>query len=396
MEKTSTYRWVILTFYFIITVGIQIQWLAFASVAELATQFYQVSTLGIDFLSIIYMVIFILLSLPASYLLDRFGLKKGLLIGAYLTGIFGLLKGFGANNYIIVVVAQFGLAIAQPFILNALTKLGALWFPQNERATVAGIGTLAQYVGIIIALAVTPLLVSSDIDGYGIQKMLLIYGIFCAVSALFVIVLVKDPKSEVVNRTNPALRLSSIRSIMHILQKRDMQLLLILFFVGLGIFNAISTCIDQITTNLSIQQTGFVGGIMLLGGIVGAVILPMMSDKIRKRQPFIFWCMLLMLPGLLGLTFLSSYPLLLASGFVFGFFIMSAGPIAFQYGAEASYPATESTSQGMLLLAGQVSGILFVIGLNATGVAIAMITFIVLNVINVFLSSRLNESYREF
>ena len=38
--------------------------------------------------------------------------------------------------------------------------------------------------------------------------------------------------------------------------------------------------------------------------------------------------------GLAGLTFARGYALLLASGFVFGFFLLSAGPIGFQYGAE--------------------------------------------------------------
>ena len=396
MEKTThSYRWVILTFYFIITAVIQIQWLAFASITDVSKQFYQVSALGIDFLSIIYMVVYIALSIPATYLIDKFGLKKGLLIGAYLTGIFGLMKGFGGSNYVLVVIAQFGLAVAQPFLLNALTKLGAVWFPQNERATVAGIGSLAQYLGIIIALAVTPLLINENITGFGIQHMLTVYGFLCAFSAVLVIILIKDPPKEAVSLQNQNLRLSSTSSFKHILRNRDMQLLLILFFIGLGIFNAISTCIDQITDELTTEQTGFVGGITLIGGIVGAIILPIMSDNLKKRQPFIFWCMLLMLPGIAGLAFFHSFTMLLISGFIFGFFIMSAGPIAFQYGAEASYPATESASQGLLLLAGQISGILFVVGLNTAGARIAMIAFIILTVANVLLSSRLKESYRE-
>jgi hypothetical protein len=87
---------------------------------------------------------------------------------------------------------------------------------------------------------------------------------------------------------------------------------------------------------------------------------------------------------------------MLISSFVFGFFIMGAGPVGFQYGAEKSYPAPESTSQGIILLAGQVSGIIFVFGLNKMGVLIAMVSFIVLTVFNVFLSTRLKESINRF
>ena len=95
-------------------------------------------------------------------------------------------------------------------------------------------------------------------------------------------------------------------------------------FIGLGIFNAVSTCIDQICDNLNMEQTGIVGGVMLIGGIAGALILPMLSDKYKKRKPFIILCMILMLPGLAGLTFFDTFWPMLVSSFIFGFFIMIA------------------------------------------------------------------------
>ena len=44
---------------------------------------------------------------------------------------------------------------------------------------------------------------------------------------------------------------------------------------------------------------------------------------------------------------------------------MSAGPVGFQYGAEITYPAPEGTSNGLLLLMGQISGIAFILGLDS-------------------------------
>ncbi|MCF8358521.1 MAG: MFS transporter [Prolixibacteraceae bacterium] len=390
--KLTRYRWVMLTFYFLITVMVEIHWLSFASISEVAQQHYNVNALQIDLLSLLYMIVFIALSIPASYFIDSYGLKKGLILGAWLTGIFSIVKAFGGTNFTLLIIGQTGLAIAQPFILNSLTKLGALWFPPNERATVAGIGTLAQYLGIVIALAITPFMVNENAAaGFNISKMLWIYGLLTAVSAFFVILFIKDePEPEKASKT---MRISPTNSLKYIFKIREMKLLLVLFFIGLGIFNAVSTCIDQICDNLNMEQTGIVGGAMLIGGIAGALILPILSDKYKKRKPFIVLCMILMLPGLAGLTFFDAFQPMLVSSFIFGFFIMSAGPIAFQYGAEICYPATESMVQGMLLLIGQISGILFVFGLNITGAAIAMIVFLALNSINFFLSLGLKESY---
>jgi MFS family permease len=395
--RVYPYRWTILLLYFLITVLIEIQWLTFASVSTLAQEFYGTSALRIDFLSMIFMIVFIVMSIPASYVLDTWGLKTGLVIGAALTGIFGLLKSVGANNLLVVTLAQTGLALAQPFILNAVTKVGAKWFPVHERATVAGLGSLAQYVGIIIALAVTPLLISESSEaGFGISKMLWIYGIASAFGAVLVLFFMKEEPPTPPSDEEFTARISPIAGIRDIFTKRDMKLLLLLFFIGLGIFNAVSTCIDQICKELTVEETGLVGGVMLIGGVLGALILPALSDKMRKRKPFIVWCMILMLPGLIGLTVFSDFVPMMISAFIFGFFIMSAGPIGFQYGAEKSYPAPESTSQGIILLMGQVSGILFVFGLNKTGVFIAMTSFVLLTAFNVFISTRLKESISRF
>ena len=103
---------------------------------------------------------------------------------------------------------------------------------------------------------------------------------------------------------------------------------------------------------------------MIMGGLAGAVILSWLSDRYRKRIPFILLALFASCLGLIGITFATNYLLLLASSFVLGFFLLSAGPIGFQYGAEIAYPAPEGTSNGLLLMMGQISGILFIIGMD--------------------------------
>lgn len=136
---------------------------------------------------------------------------------------------------------------------------------------------------------------------------------------------------------------------------------------------------------------------MMIGGIIGAVILPLLSDHYRKRKIFLTICMVCIVPGLAGLALAQDYTILMVSSFILGFFIMSAGPIGFQYAAEISYPAPESSSQGLLLLAGQISGIIFIFAMDAfrtsTGAMTPfMIAFIVLMIFNALLTLKLKES----
>jgi MFS family permease len=151
------------------------------------------------------------------------------------------------------------------------------------------------------------------------------------------------------------------------LRQRDFIFLMIIFFVGLGMFNSISTWIEDIIRprGFTISQAGVLGGLMLLGGIIGAVIISLVSDKSRRRKPFILMALIGLIPGLMGMTYLTSYWLLLLSGFAFGFFLLSAGPVGFQYGAELTHPAPEGTSNILLLVVGQISGIIFIFGMDA-------------------------------
>ncbi len=114
---------------------------------------------------------------------------------------------------------------------------------------------------------------------------------------------------------------------------------------------------------------------MLIGGIIGAVVIPVLSDKFMKRKLFLVVCIAGMVPGVTGLSFAGNmgldpsgtYTILLLSSFITGFFVMSAGPVGFQYAAEVSYPAPESASQGMLLWIGQLSGMIFVAVMSMEG-----------------------------
>jgi sugar phosphate permease len=398
MEKMKVYgyRWVVLFVFALINAIVQVHWVNFASITGEAAAFYRVTPMQIGLLSMSFMVMYIFLCIPASYMIDTYGLRIGVGIGAALTGIFGLLKGIYATNYTIIFISQLGLAVAQPFVMNAMTKVSAKWFPMDERATATGLAALSQYIGIIIALAVTPFIFKA----YAMKGMLMIYGISSVVAAIAFLVFIKDSPPTPSFEYHDEDTITVFAGINRMFKQRDMILLLILFFFGLGMFNAVTTWIEQILSprGFNSEQAGLIGGVMMIGGIIGAVILPLLSDKLRKRKPLLILTMIGIAPGLIGLTFATGFPMLLVSGFILGFFIMSAGPIGFQYGAEISYPTPESSSQGMLLLAGQISGIIFIYAMDklritATGsMTPFMIVFVAMALVNILLAFLMKES----
>ncbi len=399
--KVYGYRWVVLLVFILITIIIQMQWLTFAPIARQARVVYNATAPQIDLLSEIFMYVFLVACIPAAYVINRFGIRVGVGIGAVLTGIFGLSKGIFADSYSMVVVSQVGLAVAQPFIINAVTKVAVHWFPINERATAVGLGTLAQFLGMIIVNIATPLIITvkmvGGVEQYDLQSMLLTYGIVSVVGAIFLVIFLRENPPTPAGPEGDEERFLTWEGIKHILGHRDMVLVMILFFIGLGMFNAIATCIDQISEvkGFTSEQSGMIMGLMLIAGIIGAAAIPPLSDKLRKRKPFLAGAIILLIPGLIGMTYAQDYTIMLVSAGFMGFFLLgAAAPIGFQYSAEVSYPAPESLSQGIILFAGQVSGIIFINGMNKLGMILSMKIFIGLAVVNLIIALLIKESPR--
>jgi len=153
-----------------------------------------------------------------------------------------------------------------------------------------------------------------------------------------------------------------VRSLMldglkQILRAVPFWLFVIVMFFGMGIFNGISTWVESIIRPRGFTPTdaGTLGALMVIGGIIGAVVIPSLSDKQHKRQRYMLLSLILAIPGLVGVTYAHSFWLLLVSAFFLGFFLTSVLPIGMQYIVEVTYPAPEGTSTGLLQLFGQLS-----------------------------------------
>jgi MFS family permease len=360
--KVYPYRWVVLGVFMLINMAIQILWICFAPITGPAAQFYGVSDLQIGLLAMSFMIVYVPLSIPISWIVDTMGYRKSVSIGAAIMAVFALMRGFFAANYIMVVIATLGLAVSQPFMMNSISTVAAKWFPIKERATASGLVIVASFLGIAIGQVFSPLLFIK----YGIATMLLIYGVVAAATALIFVIFTREAPPTPPCPPGQETRALMLDGLRRMLKMKDAWILMTLFLVGMGVFNGISTWIESIVRprGFTISQAGNLGGALLIGGIVGAIIIPILSDRLRKRKIFLLVGMALSIPGLVGVIFTSSYWLVIGSMFILGFFLMSLAPVGYQYAAEITYPAPEGTSNGLLNLAGQAS-VVFIYGMEA-------------------------------
>lgn len=355
--KLYAYRWVVLAVFMFINLTIQILWISYAPITGVAAAYYGVGDLQIGFLAMTFMIAFIPLSIPVSWVIDTFGFRIAVGIGAVMMGVFGLLRGFAGSDYTLVLWSTIGIAVAQPFLLNAWTTVPAKWFPIESRATAVGLVTFANLVGTALGMVLTPILIES----MSISRVQLIYGVITVVSSVLFLLLAREAPPTPPSSPEEGARALMLDGLKHAFGIRAFWLYLLVSFIGLGIFNGITTWVENIIRPRGFTPTdaGTLGALMIAGGLAGAVILPAISDKQQKRQRFLILAFVGAVPGLLGIAFAKSALLLFGSAFLMGFFLVSAMPIGMQYAAEITHPTPEGTSNGLIQLFGQ-SAVVFV------------------------------------
>lgn len=352
--------------------------------------------MSITLCSMSFMIMFILFSLPASWVIDKWGYKASLLIGAGITAVFGTLRALFADDFTLVLIMQFILAIGQPFLLNIATKAASDWFPLKDRSTAAGILTLAQYIGFIVPMAIAPAIAESS----GIPTLFKWFASFAIISACLAAAFVNRKPPASLTNVSPAkqevLRFESIRLLT---ANKSYVLILLISFISIGIFNTILTLLETILIprGFTSEEAGLVGAVFIVAGIIGAVVLPILSDRYRIRVPFFVSAIAILIPSYVGLTFVDQPVLVSIIAGIAGFMIMGVAPILFQHGSEVAYPVQEGTSLGMILLMGQVSGIAFVYLFEVLNDALGtivwpMLLFVLLTIIMLPITFRIKES----
>lgn len=391
--KSYRYRWIVLAVFMFVNLMMQLLWISYAPVNGPAALFYGVSDNQIGLLAMIFMIAYIPLSIPESWAIDTFGFRNMVSLGAILMGVFGLLRGFAGPSYTWALICTIGIAIGQPFLMNSWTTVPAKWFAQEFRATAVGLVTLAGLIGVALGMVLTPLLNET----MPIDKIQVLYGGVAALSALLFVILARETPPTPPCPDSTQTRALMLDGLKNALSNRKFWLILTISFLGMAIFNGITTWVETIVRprHFTPEEAGTLGAVMLVGGIVGAIILPALSDKEHKRQKYLIIGLLGAIPGLIGFTFAQNLWLLIFSSFALGFFLVSASPISMQYGAEITQPTPEGTSNGLFQLFGQVS-VVFVSIMgwinHLTGsFTPALILAVVLMIISVLIALRLKD-----
>uniref|UniRef100_A0A671QJJ9 Feline leukemia virus subgroup C receptor-related protein 1-like n=1 Tax=Sinocyclocheilus anshuiensis TaxID=1608454 RepID=A0A671QJJ9_9TELE len=329
------------------------QWIQYSIITNIFMDYYNVSSIAIDWLSVVYMVAYVPLIFPATWLLDKKGLRMTALLGAGLNSLGAWVKcaSVGPGLFWVTMTAQIICSVAQVFILGLPSRIASVWFGPREVSTACATAVLGNQLGVAIGFLLPPVLVpntADDKDLMGHNISIMFYGTAGVSTLLFLLTIfvIKDrpplppSKAQAVLSTGPAEDYSYKKSIINLFKNKPFILLLISYELN----------------------TGRIGLTLVVAGMFGSILCGIWLDRTKTYKLTTLIVYVLSFIGMVVFTFTLNLENLLVIFFtagVLGFFMTGYLPIGFEFGVEITYPESEGTSSGLLNAFAQVFGIIF-------------------------------------
>ncbi|XP_053239180.1 feline leukemia virus subgroup C receptor-related protein 1 [Podarcis raffonei] len=378
IPRLSKRRLVVLVIFSLYSLVNAFQWIQYSILTNVFTRYYNVSNSQIDWLSMTYMVTYIPLIFPATWLLDTRGLRITALLGSGLNCLGAWIKctSVQPNLYAVTLVAQIVCSIAQVFILGLPSRIASVWFGPKEVSTACAVAVLGNQLGTAIGFLLPPVLVPNtpdDMDLMGHNIRIMFYGTAAISTFLFILAAVvfkekpKYPPSQsraVLLDVSPD-NYSYKQSMINLFRNVPFVLLLISYGIMTGAFYSVSTLLNQmIITHYEGEEVnaGRIGLTLVVAGMVGSVICGLWLDYTKTYKQTTLVVYILSFVGMVVFTFTldcGHLVVVFVTGGVLGFFMTGYLPLGFEFAVEITYPESEGTSSGLLNASAQIFGIIF-------------------------------------
>eukprot|EP01137_Pigoraptor_chileana_P030615 Opistho-2@17354 len=367
-------RWLMLFIVCLLNISNAAFWISYSPIADITSAYYDKSLTLVNLLSQIFMICYIPLGFSSSWALDARGLRFGVLIGAVLNFIGGWVRYASEfapsrdGSFAVLFFGQTLAACAQPFILNAPTKLAAVWFGEKERATANTIASVSNPLGVAIASVLAPVIVDTGKD---IATMNWIFAIPASVCVVIAVAFLRDAPPTHPSASAEDVSDSFSVGLRKLIHNRHYLLLLCAFGIGVGIFNAVSTLLEQIVLphGYNKDDAGYLGALVIGFGLVGAGITGPLVDKTQKYKQVLKVAFVMAVGTFVWFALASrkshAFVPLAISCALMGICCFSILPVCLELSVECTYPISEGTSAGFLWMAGQVFGVAFIFVMNA-------------------------------
>lgn len=349
-KPTSTYGWIVLACFMLVIGVSQIMWLNFAAITSLIATKYSISVYTAGILTISFPFFYVIFSIPSGIIIDKYGYRKTILISTLLMSLFSLIRMLN-DELLWLFVGQFGIAIIQPFIVNSLPKLVKDWFTEDKSGLAIGLGTVGFFLGMLLGLGLSPIIVKS----YSLSSLLTMSSLISWVSLIIFYLFGKSSPYTHSSIENTF----SFAKCLEVIKHKQILLLLILSLLAVGVFNNLMTWMQPILSQYQISndQAGAVGAFMILAGIIGSIIIPFISDKLKKRRIFVIYICFIVGIFIYYFTQSKSFHDALLWGAILGFLFLPGYALLMTITEESVSEESVGIATGLVMMMGNLGGV---------------------------------------
>ncbi|XP_047984885.1 uncharacterized MFS-type transporter C09D4.1 isoform X2 [Leguminivora glycinivorella] len=370
--KVTPNRYLMLGIFVFYSASNAFQWIQYSIIQDAVVKYYEVSSITVYWTSMIYMITYIPLIFPASWLLDKTGLRVTTIIGSFGTCLGAWLKVFSVpqDMFWLGFMGQTIVAISQVFILNVPPRLAAVWFGADQVSLACSIGVFGNQLGVALGFVLPPMFVKAGgtIEQIAADFQFMFYLVAGVTSVLFVFILLffkrapATPPSAAAD-LGASLDSNFLHSVKKLFTNRNYNLLLISYGLNVGVFYAISTLLNEVVLKFfpgANEDVGRIGLMIVVAGMLGSVICGFILDKTHKFKETTLALYAASVVGMIIFTFTldsGEIAVVYFSAIILGFFMNGYLPVGFEFASEITYPEPEGTTSGILNAAVQLFGI---------------------------------------
>ncbi|CAK4691121.1 unnamed protein product [Aphanomyces euteiches] len=317
----------------------------------------------------IYFIAYIPFAFVGSWIMDKKGLRFGVLLGAALQALGASLRYVAeiepSAKLLWLVGGQTLSAIAMPFMVNSPPMLSALWFPPHQRAMATSIAVNCNQLGIALVYIICPLFVSTQTDVVDWTAFIAVFSVaafalawcFFKASSKFI----KDEASYDWNQWLSAFHHDGF------------ALTVFVFAVAETVTNVLSSLLNHLLNGdvFTKAQKGLIGAAFIISALVGGQIVSAYIDGTRLHKQSLIACLFVTGLSLLAFQVAASSAfngqIIVTMGCLMlaGLFLGPLQPISLELGVECAHPTTEATVAALQQLCGNLLSALLVPALGA-------------------------------
>lgn len=360
-EKVPSYRLVMAAITWLMMFALGASWFCFTPIIIMLMEDLAVTFEQVGILIALVPLSLVILCIPGGLFADRFGVRITVLIGGIIMGVFGLLRGF-ASDFTTLAVTMFLCGVGYSIAYPNLPKITGIWFPRREYALASGAMFTGMEVGISLPLILIPAVLLPWTGSW--QGVFIAIGILSLVLTAIWIVLARErPKSATGSpQMNSSSELKGVpfkESLSTVLRNKYMWVLMLTTFFLLapqiGLLGFLPTML--MLKGIEPTTAGLIASMISLFMIPSSFIIPMVSDRVGLRKPFIWVTSIIAGVALYLVGTTTGVPLWI-SVIVYGFLVGGMAPMILAMPIELVGTSYSATAGGFVLVGGYLGAII--------------------------------------